>query len=216
MAAEGGYDRVAFTTGKQQADRYSLQKQVNMVSATPSRDGKYNVYLEGKDGDPLFKNRDGFSEYGQKDMTPEEMEATVGKEVTRKLIEGTPNKEGWVDVRDKDLTVGGEGMIDFYDKILPNLVNKYGKKNGMKVGKTKMRTSTDKQAAEDAKLLNDLGVSKNEPNAYEDVHYFDLTPQSKESFLKKGQPMFAVAPAMAITDEDSRRDILEQLFNKQK
>jgi cytochrome c peroxidase len=27
---------------------------------------------------------------------------------------------------------------------------KYGKKNGIKVGKTKMRTSTDKQAAEDA------------------------------------------------------------------
>ena len=78
-----------------------------------------------------------------------------------------------------------------------------------------MRTSTDKQAAEDAKLLNDLGVSKGGPNAYEEVHYFDLTPQAKESFLSKGQPLFAVPPAMAITDEDSRRDMLEKLFNSQ-
>ena len=50
----------------------------------------------------------------------------------------------------------------------------------------------------------------------EEVHYFDLTPEAKESFLKKGQPMFAVAPALAITDEDSRREVLEKLFNSKK
>jgi hypothetical protein len=216
MAAEGGYDRIAFTTGKQQADRYSLQKQVKMVSAMPTKDGKYSVYLEGLDGDPLFRGRDGFSEYGQKTMTPEEMEATIGKEVTKKLIEGKPNKEGWVDVRDKDLTVGGEGMAGFYDKILPDFINKYGKKHGLKTGQTKIRTSTDKQTAEDTYLLSELGHPDIKPTGFETVHYFDLTPQAKESFLKKGQPMFAVAPAMAITDEDSRREVLEKLFNSKK
>mgnify|MGYP003338200392 CR=1 FL=1 len=50
----------------------------------------------------------------------------------------------------------------------------------------------------------------------QNVHYFDLTPEAKESFLKKGQPMFAVAPALAITDEDSRREVLEKLFNSKK
>jgi hypothetical protein len=233
MAAEGGYDRVAFTTGKQQADRYSLQKQVNLVSAMPAKDGKYNVYLEGKDGDPLFRGRDGFSEYGQKTMTPEEMEATVGKEVTRKLIEGTPNKEGWVDVRDKDLTVGGEGMADFYDKILPNYVNKYGKKHGLKVGKTQAPTkkaetfaeylsrnyiTESRYSASDSgtrqKLKDDY--EKKAKKSTEEVHYFDLTPEAKESFLKKGQPMFAAAPAIGITDEDTRREVLEKLFNSKK
>ena len=48
------------------------------------------------------------------------------------------------------------------------------------------------------------------------VHYFDLTPEAKESFIKKGQPLFAVPPAMAITDEESRRETLERLFNNQK
>ena len=201
MAAEGGYDRVAFTTGKQQADRYSLQKQVNLVSAMPAKDGKYNVYLEGKDGDPLFRGRDGFSEYGQKTMTPEEMEATVGKEVTRKLIEGTPNKEGWVDVRDKELTVGGEGMAGFYDKMLPDFINKYGKKHGIRVGQTEMPTGKTRDASGIPSMYNQKEV----------VHYFDLTPSAKESFLKKGQPMFAAAPlALPAT----RKDLLNDLFDK--
>ena len=66
-----------------------------------------------------------------------------------------------------------------------------------------------------------LGIYSTEEEAKkalggENVHYFDLTPQAKESFLKKGQPMFAVAPALGITDEDSRREILEKLFNSKK
>jgi hypothetical protein len=216
MAAEGGYDRIAFTTGKQQADRYNLSKQIESVEYKPSQnsqDGKFYVAAIDKQGNSHLGDW----------YTPEEIEANLGKEISKKIvngdgnrISGTPEDSTMKELSGLDLQVGGEGMQDFYDKILPNYVNKYGKKNGIKVGKTKMRTSTDKQAAEDAKLLNDLGVSKGGPNAYEDVHYFDLTPEAKESFLKKGQPMFAVAPAMAITDEDSRREVLEKLFNSKK
>jgi hypothetical protein len=35
MAAEGGYDRVAFTTGKQQSERYNLSKQVEKINWMP-------------------------------------------------------------------------------------------------------------------------------------------------------------------------------------
>ena len=62
--------------------------------------------------------------------------------------------------------------------------------------------------------LRKLQESANDlPN--EDVHYFDLTPEAKESFLKKGQPMFAAAP-IGLTDEDTRREVLEKLFNSKK
>jgi len=221
MATEGGYDRVAFTTGKQQADRYSLSKQISRVNYTEA--GVLRAY-----------DNDGKIVISKKLDSPDQIENYIGKEPAKKLMEqdfkstyigetengkkiahGNPNMFNARELSGVNLDVGGEGMKGFYDKILPDLVNKYGKKNGLKVGKTKMRTSTDKQAIEDAKLLNDLGVSKSGPNAYEDVHYFDLTPESKQSFLSKGQPMFAVPPAMAITDEDSRRDMLEKLFNSQ-
>jgi len=184
-AVKGDYDAIAFTTGKQQADRYNLQKHVNLVSAMPTKDGKYQVYLEGKDGDPLFRGRNGFSEYGQKDMTAEELEATVGKDVAKKLIEGTPNKEGWVDVRDSDLAIGGEGMKGFYDKILPDFVNKYTKKYGMSVRKANTQASLQG----------------------EQVHMVDLTDAAKKDIKEKGQPLFSgiglAAPGLLMDDEDN-------------
>jgi len=201
MAAEGGYDRVAFTTGKQQADRYNLRKSIEELHYSGS--------------DLVAYDGSGKKVISQTGVRPEDLPNLVGKEAAEKLL-NQPKQGTLQSLTGQDLEVGGEGMKGFYDKILPDFVNKYGKKQGLKVGKTKMRTSTDKQATEDAKLLNDLGVSKGGPNAYEDVHYFDLTPESKQSFLSKGQPMFAVPPAMAITDEDSRRDMLEKLFNNQK
>lgn len=210
MAAEGGYDRVAFTTGKQQADRYSLSKQINDLKAEKIRggtkDGQYEISATDKNGRPaIFK------------VVPEdELEGLIGKELAKKIVEDAPQYPDGKVYTGLDLDVGGEGMKGFYDKILPDFINKYGKKHGLKVGQTKLRTSTDKQAVEDAQLLSDLGVAENKPNAFETVHYFDLTPEAKESFLKKGQPMFAVAPALAITDEDSRREVLEKLFNSKK
>jgi hypothetical protein len=223
-AVKGDYEAVAFTTGKQQADRYNLQKHVNLVSAMPTKEGKYNVYLEGKDGDPLFRNRNGFSEYGQKDMTPEEIEATLGKDVAKKLIEGTPNKEGWVDVRDKDLAVGGEGMKGFYDKILPDYINKYGKKYGIGVKKANLEGKKDNfvnfkdWVNEKDPSLNYSFITdswKKEDDLYkefkkadirgEEVHYFDLSDMAKKDIKEKGQPLFSgigLAPAPLLFDEE--------------
>ena len=140
-----------------------------------------------------------------------QLKEVIGKDIAKKIMD---EKAG--DLSGVNLDIGGEGMKGFYDKILPDFINKYGKKHGLKVGQTKMRTSTDKQAAEDAYLLRELGHPNIKPTGFETVHYFDLTPEAKESFLKKGQPMFAVAPALAITDEDSRREVLEKLFNSKK
>jgi hypothetical protein len=223
-AVKGDYEAVAFTTGKQQADRYNLQKHVNLVSAMPTKDGKYQVYLEGKDGDPLFRGRNGFSEYGQKDMTPEELEATVGKDVAKKLIEGTPNKEGWVDVRDKDLAVGGEGMKGFYDKILPDYINKYGKKYGIGVKKANLEGPKDNfvnfkdWVNEKDPSLSYTSVTNSwnkEDDLYkefiksdrrgEEVHYFDLSDMVKKDIKEKGQPLFSgigLAPAPLLFDEE--------------
>jgi len=206
MATEGGYDRVAFTTGKQQAARYSLSKQISRVNYTEA--GVLRAY-----------DNNGKMVISKKLDSPDQIEDYIGKEPAKKLMEqdlkstyigetesgqkiahGNPNMFNARELSGVNLDVGGEGMKGFYDKILPDFINKYGKKHGLKVGQTTLSGFK----------------SKNLYNDQDSVHYFDLTPEAKESFLKKGQPMFAVAPAMAITDEDSRRDILEQLFNKQK
>jgi hypothetical protein len=123
-------------------------------------------------------------------------------------------------------------MKGFYDKILPDFINKYGKKHGLKVGQTTLPSNRLPSQEAVNEYLKSINMSRQEFDKLsiderskilgnagpkgEGVHYFDLTPEAKESFLSKGQPLFAVPPAMAITDEDSRRDMLEKLFNNQK
>jgi len=215
MASEGGYDRIAFTTGKTQADRYDLSKQVNMISAMPDRDGKYNIYIEGKDGEALFRNQNGFGEYGQKIVTPEEFEELVGKDVSKNIMQkadelnrGKVSKEQYkfYDSKPKDLTIGGEGMKGFYDDILPKFLDKYAKKWDAKTGMTKMRLETDAQAAEDAQLLRELGVNGDGKSAVS-VNYIDVTPKMRESVVTKGQPMFAIGAGgagAAATQEENK------------
>lgn len=240
MAAEGGYDRVAFTTGKQQADRYSLSKQINELSYNPETKQLW-AYKEGY-ASPIIS----------KIVPEEDLPDVIGKEAAKKLLDTkltTYNSDkGEVlhhELKGQELDVGGEGMKGFYDKILPDFINKYGKKHGLKVGQTNLKAGRDTgnfnefvdwAGTQDTgrpfsrKELMDMWESykngsnivlvdrymKSGADVNQNVHYFDLTPEAKESFLKKGQPLFAVPPAMAITDEDSRRDVLEKLFNSQK
>jgi hypothetical protein len=220
MAAEGGYDRVAFTTGKQQADRYSLSKQVNDLTITRGPTD-FTINATDKNGRPAIVK-----------TIPDlrNLEDYVGKDLANKIKDDFANKSGQEHTYSGlDLDVGGEGMKGFYDKILPDFINKYGKKHGLKVGQTKLPPNLNINSM----VLNQTGLTRSEWESLntadkintlkelgyggnEGVHYFDLTPEAKESFLSKGQPLFAVPPAMAITDEDSRRDMLEKLFNNQK
>jgi hypothetical protein len=220
MAAEGGYDRVAFTTGKQQAERYSLSKQIKGLTITRGPTD-FTINATDKNGRPTFVK-----------TIPDlrNLEDYVGKDLANKIKDDFANESGQIHTYSGlDLDVGGEGMKGFYDKILPDFINKYGKKHGLKVGQTKLPPNLNINSM----VLNQTGLSRKEWDELsiadkertlkemgyggnEGVHYFDLTPEAKESFLSKGQPLFAVPPAMAITDEDSRRDMLEKLFNNQK
>jgi hypothetical protein len=229
MAAEGGYDRVAFTTGKQQADRYSLRKHIEEIHYEKLPDGRYSVTGKDKNGNVPLDDT----------YTESQLEETIGKEITKKIVNNEGKKIGRMpegknvySISGEGLEVGGEGMVDFYDKILPNYVNKYGKKHGLKVGKTNLKKTGPAKQEQILEKAKELGYTLEQWNAMsypersrilvknpvagEQVHYFDLTPEAKESFLKKGQPMFAAAPAIGITDEDTRREVLEKLFNSKK
>jgi hypothetical protein len=224
MATEGGYDRVAFTTGKQQADRFDLSKQVNSIFIKGDKENGFIVNVKEK-------GSDNYKRIAQ-DIDENKLAETVGKDIAEKyMTKGQDVFEGL------DLQVGGEGMKGFYDKILPDFVNKYGKKNNLKVGKTNLPTndmqyvgfqdfykwakskdpsksyaSAQSSFKKKDKLYNEFASES--PVKGEEVHYFDLTPEAKESFLSKGQPMFAATPLVAV-DEETRREMLEKLFNSQ-
>jgi len=142
MAAEGGYDKVAFVNGEQSADRYDLSKQVDVLSLMPDSNGKYTLDVGLSSGGT--QTHPGLDFNG--------VEGLIGKELATKLVDAVDaRRENTAAMRDAlkrdddaeyerlqeakkglpstkltglDLKVGGEGMKTFYDSIVPNAVKK--------------------------------------------------------------------------------------------
>jgi hypothetical protein len=182
-ASEKGYDQIAFTTGKTQAERYDLSKQVDYIDYKTTRSGpdiQYGLAVVAKNGDSVDLPKQFF--------TAKELPDIVGKEVADKIIAGQGQPGGGrMTLRGLDLKVGGEGMKGFYDQILPKSLEKLGKKFDAKVGKTQMD-----------------GV---------EVWQMDITPKMRESVTTKGQPLFSISGlgAGAIGSGFYQDDTMEQL-----
>lgn len=129
-AVENGYDKVAFVNGKQSADRYDLSKQVKSIewSGYDSRGATkiVTIYPTGGNAIELPIDADGLvvkTAGTQFDGKP--IDEIVGKEIAKQIIEQRGGE-----LSGSGLSVGGEGMISFYDKIVPNVTKDLLKKFG--------------------------------------------------------------------------------------
>jgi predicted GNAT family acetyltransferase len=134
MAAEGGYDKVAFVNGEQSADRYDLSKRVDWIIHYPVGD-KYQVTVRA-DGKNAVDDQ----------FSADQLDELVGKEVAQKIVNGEGEKSG--DFGRKlsglGLKVGGEGMKTFYDTIVPTALKRLlPKVGGGQVGEVQVGASTD-------------------------------------------------------------------------
>ena len=142
FAAENDFERIAWTTGEQQAERYNLSKQVGSVQAYRNyKDGNpvesYQFYVV----DPQGKTIDSLT---RGSATREQIVETFGKDLGVRLIEGADKAKGQrFEVSGDGLKIGGEGMRGFYDKMLPTFIGKYVKQWGVKVGETSIVTGRD-------------------------------------------------------------------------
>jgi hypothetical protein len=183
-AAENGYDSVAITPGAEQAKRYDLSKQVDHIDYRGSADGTFELGIADINGDAvnLPKTR----------YTAEELPSLVGKEIAEKMIKGEGQSGGGrMTLRGLDLQVGGEGMKGFYDKILPDYLNNYGKKYGAQMGEIDLVTAPGKSTPQVA--APGIGYFPEplvEPAQTMKFHSFDITPQMREEIRTKGQPMY--------------------------
>ncbi len=184
-AAENGFDSVAWTTGEQQAERYSLEKQVDYIEVAPSDENK-SVYLLAKDNtDIAFTvNAEGIvtesSDTGTNlGVDGKSLSDVVGKEMAKKIMGVTEETK----FRGDDLKIGGQGMKGFYDKMLVNNTNKFVKKWGGRVGVSSIKTSS----AEDftPAMAKAHGVS----DFTETVHSLEITDSMRKA-AESGFPMF--------------------------
>ena len=155
MATEEGYDAIAWTTGEQQADRYDLSKRVEEVySFYDKESGEYQLDVDS--GKAITQ----VTAIGEKELSD-----NIGKELAQKIIKDSKINP-YQSYSGLDLKVGGEGMKGFYDRIIPQFLNKYTKKWGGRVGTTELELKNT-----------------------EVVRILEITPSMKEAVMQ-GQPMF--------------------------
>ena len=131
-AVDNNLQQVAWTTGAQQADRYSLRKQLDTLTWGP----KDNV-LRGYE-----KSIIKISELVQKEDLP----SVIGGEATKRLLAQSLNEaHGYPQyiIKGEALEVGGEGMKSFYDQKITNSTKKFIKQFGGKIESADLDTTED-------------------------------------------------------------------------
>ena len=230
MAAKGDYDAIAFTTGKQQTERYNLAKHIDELLVTKNDDGTFTLKA-------TMPNGGATRDLGR--FEADKLNDYVG----HNLAENIKKQESVNDVYGaNDLKVGGEGMKGFYDKMIPEYINKYAKKWGMGMKKANL-ASVEDQFADYTKWVIKEHPSLDYPTVKkswlnkddlfkewtktgikqgEEVHFVDLSDMAKKEIKEKGQPLFAGIGALGGAefmdglDEQNKTGILKELMKTKK
>ena len=130
-AVEGGYDSLGWTTGAQQADRYSLAKQLDSLKVL-------DASAKGRTGFDVTGYKDGKAVVVKSNVPLERLESEIGKDLARKVSEDYAGTTGNFNktYSGLDLEIGGEGLKKLYDTDFRNVINNLPavKKAGQKVG----------------------------------------------------------------------------------
>ena len=161
-AVDRGFDKIAWVTGEQTADRYDLSKTIQTIGYQPVGEGRFRVTAQTVDGK--------FIDVGTK--TESELADAVGKDVAARIARGegeaVEGAEGQRLLSGLQLKTGGEWAKNLYDQAIPNFMRKYGKKWDARV--------------QDLELGEAAGHG-------EKVHSMEITPAMRKSVME-GQPLF--------------------------
>lgn len=190
MAAQEGYDRVAFVNGQQSAERYDLSKQISRLEVVPTLGGEYSVKAEGKNGGEAINRK----------FSKDELPDAIGKDMANKVLADLEAGRPTV-YRGLDLKVGGEGMKAFYDQIVPAAVKKLLPKvggEGLKEASIVMDREGWKITPPTQTISGKWMLKSSDYNS-KGLH-FDTETEAKAALAKKlkhsEQAAFDITPAM--------------------
>lgn len=176
MAADAGYDRVAFINGEQSAQRYDLSKHITSLA----------VYRDGNGFKLSFTANNGDTQPARNVADAAELADTIGKELAERAIADLGERRSMVNYTGLDLKVGGEGMKAFYDKIVPSVAKDVLRKlGGSPVGTVQFAES------DHGKVVDGQAVYRpdNERATSMTQLGFDITPAMREK-AAGGLPLF--------------------------
>ena len=174
-AVEHGFERVAWTTGAQQNKRYSLSSVADELVVKTDSEG---LYL-------LSPRLHGNAVLGKSHLKASELADWVDDDLAARIIAGERH------FTSIDLEFGGKPMVEFYENIVPTVVNNVLKKiGGAKVSTVQIPFSPSggilRQQAQGFEV-DAATLIKPQPG-------FDITPAIRDVALR-GLPMFSIRPA---------------------
>lgn len=215
MAAEGGYEGVAWTTGQMQADRYQMGSAIDelgrvanspVFSWSSRLDGDEYAEIKGvaqlvtPNGNQLnllisTDNRvlsiAGMAVATAMNMRGQPLASVIGQELAQKweeMPEGT--------TLSGDFDIGGLGHKSFYDRTLPNLMKKVARKldKGATVGRFEQQMPTRESLEERFEIvhvydLDGKSYFQLEDNAKDEIVGMDLpieqAEEMREAFISR-------------------------------
>lgn len=212
-AAENGFDKVAFISGDQAVDRFSLKTEVSRIAWSTfwSIGRLVNIEMKGGQKTELLINENGkvVGSQGTNNHFFEDkhISAVVGQEIAASILQsqtGAIQKDG--------LTVGGEGMRSFYEKIVPNVAKDVLRKlGGGQMESVAIATDPDgilyKQARPEKVAQRDNGAwyiklaDGSERGIFEMKFIAEAALKDSQTMFDAGmptisQPGFTITPAM--------------------
>lgn len=203
FGADNGFDKIAWTTGAEQAERYSLEERVQSVRSRPHPIGggtidpsRVELYF-GKDIASTLADG-GAGDYDPNSntllVTREQSVALFGKDLGGRIFDegkAAPwqNPGSGPHFTGLDLQVGGEGMRQFYDRNLVNIANDFLKRYGVKVGRVRLPLGQREMSERAERRFLDgdteTGITRN----FAENPGFDLSPKLIEA-ARGGFPLF--------------------------
>ena len=110
-AVKGGYDKLVVSPGQANADHYGLEKNFSKIAYNP-RLRNLTVWPHGQS----FRSIE--------DVTPENLSNQIGHELSKKLLSTQQEEDGNHFLEGDGLRTGGEGMRKYYDKDVPQRLQK--------------------------------------------------------------------------------------------
>lgn len=223
-AAEKGYDKLVWTPGAEQAARYDLSKQIDRLVYNPDLE----ILMAYKDGEQIIN----------RSVAKNELDSAVGKDVAKNLLSsegqtlpGAGSAKYHI-LEGQDLSVGGEGMKGFYDKILPTQLQKIVKKldpdakvqmggHEVSTGKYQVFAPNGKMIAEyphmesAQAIVNRIPGSTMAPVGGINAHSITITPKMREAILG-GLPAYADGGAVDDAPKQDPYEAVQQAANTQK
>jgi len=185
-AASKDKDKLTWTTGKTQAERYNKMLKDNI------KELHYTYNPSRKSYDISFVKPDGVMQK-YRELPQKDLEDHLGGHIAEQM---KSNKENPQVIKGDNISIGtGRGMSGFYDEIQSKFIDNYLKRFGVKTHKD---TIVDPNTGRE-----------------EEVNAIDLTPEMKKEFTTRGQPHFKKGGAVKMSDGGSLAEKANRQLNEE-